>query len=122
MHDSLQDGATGTAEAPDLVLTTYTGVTEVLRGHGPFGVSEDSPLTKEVLRIVSGALRREVPTQMWRFATDAGYFVNKGMKVIGFGPGYEHVIHTVEERISIDMMVEGMVGCAALALQLRGEG
>ena len=121
LQSSLQDGATGTAEVPDLVLTTYTGVTEVLHGHGPFGVAADSPLTRDVRRIVGGALRREVPTQMWRFATDAGYFVNKGMKVIGFGPGYEHVIHTIEERISIDMMVEGMVACAALALELRGE-
>lgn len=122
LQSSLQGGATGTADVPDMVLTTYTGVTKVLHGHGPFGLSEDSPLTHEVLRIVGGALRREVPTQMWRFATDAGYFVNQGAKVIGFGPGYEHVIHTVEERISIDMMVEGMVACAALALQLRGEG
>lgn len=122
LQTSLQDGATGTAEVPDLVLTSYTGVTKVLRGHGPFGATGDSPFAREVLRIVGGALRREVPTQMWPFATDAGYFVNKGAKVIGFGPGYEHVIHTVEERISIDMMVEGMVACAALALQLRGEG
>ncbi|MDQ3930976.1 MAG: ArgE/DapE family deacylase [Chloroflexota bacterium] len=121
LQSSLQDGATGTADVPDIVLTTYTGVTRVLRGHGAFGVPADSPLTRDVLRIVSGALRRDVPTQMWKFATDAGYFVKKGMKVIGFGPGYEHVIHTVDERISIDMMVEGMVACAALALELRGE-
>ncbi|MDQ5824804.1 MAG: ArgE/DapE family deacylase [Chloroflexota bacterium] len=121
LQTSLQDGATGTADVPDLVLTTYTGVTRILRGHGAFGLSADSPLTRDVLRIVSAALRREVPTQMWKFATDAGYFINKGMEVIGFGPGYEHVIHTVEERISIDMMVEGMVACAALALELRGE-
>lgn len=118
---ALEGGATGIAEIPDMVLTSYTGVTKVLHGHGPFGVTADSPFTQEVLRIVSEALRREVPTQMWRFATDAGYFVNQGMTVIGFGSGYEHVIHTVDERISIDMMVEGMVACAALALQLGGE-
>jgi putative selenium metabolism hydrolase len=122
LQSSLQEGATGTADIPDLVLTTYTGITKILHGHGPFGVTADSPIAQEVVSIVSGALRREVPTQMWKFATDAGFFVGKGMKVIGFGPGYEHVIHTVEERISIDMMLEGMVACAALALQLRGEG
>jgi acetylornithine deacetylase/succinyl-diaminopimelate desuccinylase-like protein len=55
---------------------------------------------------------------MWRFATDAGYFVQKGAIVLGFGPGYEQVIHTVEEHISIPMMVEAVVGCAALALAL----
>lgn len=121
LDSALEGGATGTAEIPDMVLTSYTGVTKVLHGHGPFGVTADSPFTGEVVRVVSGALRREVPTQMWRFATDAGYFVNQGMMVIGFGPGYEHVIHTVEERISIDMMVEGMVANAALALLLGGE-
>jgi acetylornithine deacetylase/succinyl-diaminopimelate desuccinylase-like protein len=41
------------------------------------------------------------------------------MQVIGYGPGYESVIHTIEERISINMMVEGMVGNAALAIGLR---
>jgi putative selenium metabolism hydrolase len=122
LQSSLQEGATGTAEIPDLVLTTYTGLTKILHGHGPFGVTADSPVAREVVSIVSGALRREVPTQMWKFATDAGFFVGQGMKVIGFGPGYEHVIHTVDERISIDMMLEGMVACAALALQVRGEG
>lgn len=116
---ALQEGATGTAEIPDLVLTTFTGVTRVLRGHGSYGVSPDNLFVRQAASIISTVLKREVPTQMWAFATDAGYFVQKGMQVIGFGPGYEQVIHTVDERISIDMMVEGMVACAALGLQLR---
>jgi len=40
------------------------------------------------------------------------------MQVIGFGPGYEEVIHTVNERISIDLMVEAMIANAALALAI----
>ncbi len=119
LASALEEGATGAADIPDLVLTTFTGITRVLRGHGSYGVSPDSPFVQQARGIVSAALRRKVHTQIWRFATDAGYFVEKGMQVIGFGPGYEHVIHTVDERISIDMMVEGMVACAALALQLR---
>jgi acetylornithine deacetylase/succinyl-diaminopimelate desuccinylase-like protein len=39
--------------------------------------------------------------------------------VIGFGPGAENVIHTVNERISIDAMVEAMVCYAALGISLR---
>lgn len=116
---SLEEGATGTADIPDLTLTTYTGITRTLRGHGSYGVAPESPLVQQTSAILNAALRRQVPTQIWRFATDAGYFVEKGVQVIGFGPGYEHVIHTVDERISIEMMVEGVVACAALALQLR---
>lgn len=119
LDSALEEGATGTAEIPDLVLTTYTGITRTLRGHGSYGVPAEGPLVQQTSAILNAALRHEVPTQIWRFATDAGYFVEKGMQVIGFGPGYEHVIHTVDERISIDMMVEGVVACAALALQLR---
>lgn len=118
LDSALEEGATGSATVPDLVLTTYTGVTRVLHGHGSYSISPDSDFVKQAQEIAGAALHREVPTQIWRFATDAGFFVEKGMSVLGFGPGYEHVIHTVEERISVDMMVENMVACAALALRL----
>jgi acetylornithine deacetylase/succinyl-diaminopimelate desuccinylase-like protein len=68
--------------------------------------------------LLDQALHRKVDTQLWRFATDAGHFAAHGMQVIGFGPGYEEVIHTVNERISIPLMTEAMVGNAALALGL----
>jgi hypothetical protein len=37
---------------------------------------------------------------------------------IGFSPAWEEVIHTVEERISIDLMVEAFAGYMALGLGL----
>ena len=116
---ALEVGASGEAAIPPLVLTSYTGVSRTLYGSDPFGIAPDSKLATGALDSLRAALKRDVPTQMWRFATDAGHFASKGMQVIGFGPGYEEVIHTVDERISIDLMVEGMVGNAALALGLR---
>ena len=50
--------------------------------------------------------------------SDAGPFVAQGMQVIGFGPGFEEVIHTVNERISIDLMVEAMIANAAIAIAI----
>jgi acetylornithine deacetylase/succinyl-diaminopimelate desuccinylase-like protein len=35
--------------------------------------------------------------------------------VLGFGPGDDTVVHTVEERISLDELVENVAGCVALA-------
>ena len=116
---ALTDGASGNAEIPLTTMTSYTGFTRTYNIPAmPFGLPEDSHLAVASRAIVSKALGRDVPTQLWRFATDAGHFVGSGMQVIGFGPGYEEVIHTVNERISIDLMVEAMVANAALAIAL----
>jgi putative selenium metabolism hydrolase len=116
---SVLDGATAKAEVPVNTLTSYTGATLTSEiASAPFGIAPDDPLAQAAVSILRSALKRDVPTQLWRFATDAGHLTAKGIKVIGFGPGYEEVIHTVEERIPIDMMVEAVVGNAALALAL----
>ncbi|MEO5951204.1 MAG: M20/M25/M40 family metallo-hydrolase [Chloroflexia bacterium] len=119
LREALTDGATGSASIPPTTMTSYTGHTRTYRIPAvPFGLAPDSHLAIESQAIVSKALGREAPTQLWRFATDAGHFVAGGMEVIGFGPGYEEVIHTVNERISIDLMVESMIANAALGLAL----
>jgi putative selenium metabolism hydrolase len=119
LYGALTDGASGTAEIPPTTMTSYTGLTRTYTIPAvPFGLAEESHLARAAQTIVAKALGRDVQTQIWRFATDAGHFVAGGMQVIGFGPGYEEVIHTVNERISIDLMVESMVANAALALAL----
>jgi putative selenium metabolism hydrolase len=119
LEAALTDGASGIAEIPPVTMTSYTGVTRTYEIPAvPFGLDENSHLATSARAIVSKALGREVPSQIWRFATDAGHFVAQGMQVIGFGPGYEEVIHTVNERISIDLMVEAMIANAALALAI----
>jgi acetylornithine deacetylase/succinyl-diaminopimelate desuccinylase-like protein len=100
-------------------MTSYTGLTRTYDIPSvPFGISQDSPLVKNAVTLLEQALKRKAETQLWRFATDAGHFAAHGMQVIGFGPGYEEVIHTVNERISIPLMTEALVANAALALGL----
>jgi putative selenium metabolism hydrolase len=119
LEASLKGRATGVAEIPPTVMTSYTGVTGTYDiPSAPFGISRHSPLVTNARGLLNQALSRKVQTQLWRFATDAGHFAAQGMQVIGFGPGYEEVIHTVNERISIPLMTECMVGNAALALGL----
>ncbi|HUP27497.1 MAG TPA: M20/M25/M40 family metallo-hydrolase [Chloroflexia bacterium] len=119
LDEALTDGATATLTIPPLTLTSYTGVTRTIEVHHPWGLGAETPLATGTLAVLRAALKREVPVQMWRFATDAGHFAGLGIPVIGFGPGYEEVIHTVNERISIELMVEGMVAAAALAVGLK---
>ncbi len=119
LESALTDAATGKADIPPITMTSYTGLTKTYHIPAvPFGIAEDSPLVQRANDLLNQALRRKVETQLWRFATDAGHFVANGMQVIGFGPGYEEVIHTVNERISIPLMTEAMVANAALALGL----
>jgi putative selenium metabolism hydrolase len=114
---SLQPGASGTVTILPKSLRSYTGVERTFDNQVPaFGISPDRPLARSAHAALSAALGREVPTKIWRFATDAGHLVNAGIEVIGFAPGIEEVIHTVDERIPVDMMVEGLVGNAAIAL------
>ena len=69
-------------------------------------------------RLLSAVLGRAVPVGLGRFATDGGYFVEAGTPCIGFSPAWEEVIHTVDERISIDLMVDAFAGDMALGLGL----
>lgn len=120
LHQSLEAGAAGTANLRPVALTSYTGITrEFSNAASPFGTSREGALVRGASSILDRVTGREVPLILWPFATDAGHLVEKGIEVIGYGPGYEEVIHTVNERISIEMMVEGLVGNAALALALN---
>jgi putative selenium metabolism hydrolase len=116
---SLLPGATGQADIPVIRMVSYTGVARDYRVPSePFGISPDHPLVAQATEVLSSALGRPVERIYWRFATDAGHFAARGVHVIGFGPGAEDVIHTVNERISVEAMVEAMVCYAALGIGL----
>jgi succinyl-diaminopimelate desuccinylase len=103
-------------------LTSYTGLSRALGAISPgFGIAADHPLVLGAEAALSAVFGRPVPIGLWRFATDGGHFVEAGAPCIGFSPGWEEVIHTVDERISIDLMVEAYAGYMALALGLQPE-
>lgn len=116
---SAQEGARARVEPLPRVLTSYTGVTMEIGAVSPaIGLAADDPLVTRAAAVLSTALGRPVPVGIWRFATDGGYFVETGTPCVGFSPAWEEVIHTVDERISIDLMVEAFAGYMALGLGL----
>ncbi len=100
-------------------LCTYTGQAENFPAVFPsFALGADHPLVRKGQRVLTAALSRPVKVGVWRFATDGGHLMAAGVPTIGFGPAEEHTVHTVRENVPVEMLVEGMLGYIALALEL----
>ncbi|HUS14797.1 MAG TPA: M20/M25/M40 family metallo-hydrolase [Chloroflexia bacterium] len=112
-------GVTILVEPMPRALTSYTGVTRAIGAISPaLGTAADHPLVIGAQAALEAALGHPVPVGLWPFATDGGHFVAAGTPCIGFSPGWIEVIHTVDERISIDLMVEAFAGYMALGYGL----
>jgi acetylornithine deacetylase/succinyl-diaminopimelate desuccinylase-like protein len=114
---SLEQGCGGWITVSEKELVTYTGVRATYPDIFPsFTTGVDDPWLLDAQVALSAALGREVDTGIWRFATDGGHLAKAGATPIGFGPGDDRLVHTVEERISLDQLVESAVGYLALSL------
>ena len=114
---SLEPGCQGRIEVATRELVSYTGMRMSYPDAFPsFTTASDDPWLCEAQRVLATALGREVEVGVWRFATDGGHMAAAGATVIGFGPGDDAVVHTVEERLPLDQLVESVVGYMALAL------
>jgi putative selenium metabolism hydrolase len=114
---SLEPGCQGRVELATKNLSTYTGFQMAFPDTFPsFTTSTGHPWLARAQATLASALGRAVEVDVWRFATDGGHFAAAGTTVLGFGPGDDTLVHTVEERIPIEDLVENAVGCVALAL------
>lgn len=114
---SLEPGCQGRIEVATKELVTYTGFQMAYPNTFPsFTTTADHAWLAGAQEALSAALGREVEVGTWRFATDGGHFAAAGATVIGFGPGDDRVVHTVEERLPLDQLVESVAGYLALGL------
>ena len=103
-------------------LKTYTGRTETVEvALGSYLLDVDDPLVVSARSALARAFARPVGVQVWRFLTDACHLLDAGVPTIGFGASEAESIHTVHESVSLDMLAEGMLGYAALAMELTKE-
>lgn len=104
---------------PEQTFDTYTGYTVTAPAIFPsFGVPADHPLVAAARRILESTLGRDMPVQVWHFATDGGHLMAAGVPTIGFAPGDESLAHTSNEHIRIDELIAAVVGNGALACDL----
>jgi acetylornithine deacetylase/succinyl-diaminopimelate desuccinylase-like protein len=74
---------------------------------------DTSPDVQEVA-LVRAALARGMGWQpelsSYNFATDGRHFAHLGATIVGYSAGEEHLAHTVDESISLDMMADSLRG------------
>ena len=99
--------------------TSFTGMQMRYAADNPaYIVRADHPSLAAAKRALDAALGRDVPIDVWQFATDGGHFALEGMTCVGFGPGDELLAHTINEAIGIDEVEAGLAGNEALARAL----
>jgi putative selenium metabolism hydrolase len=114
---SLEPGCEGTIEIGSRELVTYTGLR--LRYDdlfASFTTPPDHPWLLAARQALEAALEREVAVGVWRFATDGGHLAAAGSTILGLGPGDDRLVHTVQERLAVDQLLEATVAYMALAL------
>lgn len=98
-------------------LISYTGLQMTYPDTFPsFATALDNPWLAQTHSVLERVWDRDVDVGTWRFATDGGHFASAGATVLGFGPGDDAVVHTVEERLPVEQLVESAVGYLALCL------
>jgi succinyl-diaminopimelate desuccinylase len=113
------EGSEGDLVVHTRELRTYTGLEETFPEVFPsYGLAADHPLVRRGSHVLQQALGRPVQVIIWRFATDGGHLMAAGVPTIGFGPAEAAALHTVDESVPLEMLEEGLLGYAALALTL----
>jgi len=113
---SLEPGCEGTIELGSRELVTYTGLRmRYDDSFASFTTAPDHPWLVAAREVLEAALEREVEVGVWRFATDGGHLAAAGSEILGLGPGDDTLVHTVEERLPVNQLLEGTVAYMALA-------
>jgi putative selenium metabolism hydrolase len=113
---SLGTDCQGRIEIVPRELTTYTGIDVAYPDIFPsFTTEPDHPWLLQAQRTLASALGRDLEIDAWRFATDGGHLAAAGVTVIGLGPGDDRVVHTIQERLPVDQLVESVVAYMALS-------
>lgn len=98
-------------------LASYTGFRMRYPDEFPsFTTQADHQWLVQSRSVLEAVWSRQVDVGTWRFATDGGHFAAAGATVLGFGPGDDSVVHTEEERLPVEELVESAVGYLALCL------
>jgi putative selenium metabolism hydrolase len=117
LERTLEPGCQGSVQIAQKELVSHTGFEMAYPDTFPsFTTPAGHPWLVEAQTALETALGHGVEVGIWRFATDGGHFAAAGATVLGFGPGDDAVVHTVEERLPLDQLVESVVGYMALAL------
>jgi putative selenium metabolism hydrolase len=119
LRECLIDGCTGHVRIDERLLRTYTGKSHVLQNVFPaYKLPPDDPHVAAARQALLQLTGKPPEVGLWRFSTDGGHLAAAGIPTIGYGPGEEALVHTAQESIRLEEIVQAAAGYAVLSLAL----
>jgi putative selenium metabolism hydrolase len=115
-----REGVRADVAPVEFEATSYTGyVSRGRKYYPPWLLSEDSPLVRGAARAAERALGRPPRLGVWSFSTDGAYTMGvAGIPTIGFGPGEDRFVHTMEEQVRLADVAQAARTYAQLAVEM----
>jgi acetylornithine deacetylase/succinyl-diaminopimelate desuccinylase-like protein len=117
-----REGVKAEVEVTEYCATSYAGYQCQGKEYYPAWVmAEDHPLVQAVARAVKQTLGYKPRLGKWDFSTDGVYTMGvTGIPTVGFGPGEERYLHTVDDQIRLADVVKAARVYAQLAVEVLG--
>ena len=117
-----REGVSASVEVAEYQATSYTGYVCRARQAFPYWATpETAPLVRQAAQTVEKVLGFAPAIGRWEFSTDGAYTAGiAGIPTIGFGPGEERHVHTVDEQVRTDDVAAAAEVYAQLAVDLLG--
>ncbi len=116
----LREAAQAEIQVPEYVATSYTGYRARMRASYPaWALDRDHPLVQSVSQAIRAELGYRPAIGKWDFSTDGTYTMGvAGIPTIGFGPGEEKFVHTVDEQIRLNDVERAARAYARIAAEI----
>lgn len=117
-----REGVKATVEVTEYRALSYAGYPSQSRAYYPAWVMpEDHPLVQAAARAVKQTLGYKPKVGKWDFSTDGTYTMGvAGIPTVGFGPGEERYLHTVDDQVRLDDVIKAAQVYAQLAVEVLG--
>ena len=117
-----REGVKAEVEVTEYRATSYTGYQYQGKEYYPAWVmAEDHPLVQAVAKAVKRTLGYKPRVGKWDFSTDGVYTMGvAGIPTVGFGPGEERYLHTVNDQVRLADVVKAAQVYAQLAVKVIG--
>jgi len=117
-----REGISADVEVSEYTATSYTGYQCRAREAFPYWATPaNSTLVRTAAQAIEKTLGFAPSIGRWEFSTDGTYTAGiAGIPTVGFGPGEERHVHTVDEQIRSDDVVAAAEVYAQLAIDLLG--
>jgi putative selenium metabolism hydrolase len=116
----VREGVKAEVEVTEYRATSHTGYQCQAKEYYPAWVmAEDHPLVQAVAKAVKQTLGYKPRVGKWDFSTDGVYTMGvAGIPTVGFGPGEERYLHTVNDQVRLADVVKAAQVYAQLAVEV----